>query len=131
MGICESKSQTNQVSQAKKRGEQGVDASFKRPVVTKTETFNPQKQSHVIENKGDINAEYDIVFNPILGEGAFGKVLLATHVASGLKRAIKVINKGMTTKEGLDKIIKEVRKIEKSEFSSRKNSNFLQKLLKN
>ena len=110
MGICDSKAQTNKVAAAKTKPQDPAMLAA-RQEIAKSSTFNPQKSAHVIENKADINQEYNIQFSPILGEGAFGKVLLAKHNASGLHRAIKVIHKEKTTEESLEKIKREVRLI--------------------
>lgn len=48
------------------------------------------------EKKGNIEDFY--VFEKILGEGAFGKVKLSKHKATGLQRAVKIISKANMSK---------------------------------
>ena len=70
--------------------------------------FNPNKHIHVIANQGHVNQEYELK-EPPLGEGAFGKVMLGVHRSSGLKRAIKIIQKDRSNPDELQKIKDEVK----------------------
>ena len=78
-----------------------------RPTVSRNFDFNPTRHVHVIANKGHVSQDYDLV-EPPLGEGAFGKVMKAVHRASGLERAVKIIEKGRSTPEMVEQIKDEV-----------------------
>jgi calcium-dependent protein kinase len=50
-----------------------------------------KKQWFITSNQADITTLYN--FDKELGQGAYGKVMLATHIASNQRRAIKAIPK--------------------------------------
>lgn len=54
--------------------------------------FVIKKEQFIKDTAGDIRSHYDFSEKP-LGEGAFGVVYLGTEISTGVKRAIKVIEK--------------------------------------
>lgn len=61
----------------------------------------------VSEKYGNISNDYDLL-DPPLGTGAFGEVRKGVHKASGMIRAVKIIDKKMAGNDEIEKLINEV-----------------------
>ena len=65
--------------------------TFKHPRVSSKRTLTLNQSNYINKNTTAIDEEYELLKE--LGEGGFGKVLLARHKASGSERAVKIIRK--------------------------------------
>ena len=68
-----------------------------------------KKESLILHKKDKISKEY--TFGKVLGEGAFGQVRLAIHIATQQTRAIKILKKSKVDMEDLLKEISIVSKL--------------------
>jgi len=99
MGICSSK----------EKSEEPLNRAFSRKETTVESRLmmNPFIQKTVIYNKEAINSVYRIGSN-LLGKGAFGEVKKVTHLASGMPRVVKTINKHGNNIRHLERVKREV-----------------------
>jgi len=74
---------------------------------------NTHKTDKAKENKSDANKSNAVghyILGKVLGEGTFGKVKLGTHILSGEKVAVKVLEKSkIKDKKDVERISREIK----------------------
>lgn len=95
MGVCDSKESENVIGDQAERGK----------IVSKKEDI---VWNSVPENTSKVTREYKIWMDSI-GSGSFGEVRKALHTSTGETRAIKIIYKLQVTDFDQEKILKEIR----------------------
>jgi Protein kinase domain len=72
---------------------------------SKWESVKFSAKNFVVQKAGILEDFYDL--GDLIGEGGFGEVYACTHLETGEKRAVKVMEKSMTKKSINDNIIRE------------------------